>query len=67
MYIIFFLQIVFTYQKNKKCKEGKSPKIKIKGLERKYIKKNIKMDPKKKEIKINHESDANPNSTTIYF
>ena len=25
------------------------------------------MDPKQKEIKIKHESDANPNATTIYF
>ena len=25
------------------------------------------MDPKQKEIKIKHESDANSNATTIYF
>ena len=49
------------------CKECKIPKIKIKGLERKNIKKNMKMNPKQKEIKIKHENDANPNATTIYF
>ena len=42
--------------------------MKIKGLgKRKNIKNNRKMDPNKKEIKIKHESDANPNATTIYF
>ena len=69
MYILCFLQIIFPYYKNKKCKEGKIPKRKIKGLERKYIYiyKSRKWNPNKKEIKIKHESDANPNATTIYF
>ena len=63
MYILFFLQIVFPYQKNKKCKEGESPKRKIKGLERKNIKKNRKWTPKKKKLKTKHESDAGISTT----
>ena len=47
MYIHCFPQVVFPYFKNKKLKEGKIPKIKIKGIKRK-ISKRIKMDPKNK-------------------
>ena len=58
MYIPCFLQVVFPYfENNKKLKEGKSPKIKIKGLEKKRSK-IIKYGPqKKKEIRIRHESE----------
>ena len=53
---------------NKKWKEGKSPKRKIKGLEKKKIKKNIKNGAQtKKEIKLRHESDASQNASTFYF
>ena len=53
------------FENNKKLKEGKSPKRKIKGLENKKIKKNRKWTPNKKEIKIKHESDTNPSATTV--
>ena len=47
MYIPCFLQVVFPYfENNKKWKEGKSPKRKIKGLEKKRLKR-IKNGPQK--------------------
>ena len=48
MYIPFFLQVVFPYNKIKKLKEGKSTKRKIKGLEKKRSKR-IKNGPQKQK------------------
>ena len=68
MYIPCFPQVFFPYfENNKKWKEGKSPKRKIKGLRKEKIKKNKKWTPKEKIDKNKTWKWASQNATTINF